>query len=157
MMEDAMAAKPIPEGFHTITPQLAIDRAAEAIEFYKKAFGAEEISRALDPSGKKIWHAELKIGNSIFFVNDVFPDMGGAANHSSMWLYVPDVDAGFARATAAGAKAAMPVADMFWGDRIGQVKDPYGNSWTIATHKKDLTPEEMKKAESDFVASMKKG
>ena len=150
-----MAAKPIPEGYHSLTAQLSVENAAQAIAFYEKAFGAEVRERAPDPSGKKIWHAALRIGSSMIFVNDVFPDMGGTASHSSMWLYVPDVDAAFERAVGAGAKTTMPVMDMFWGDRMGQVADPYGQKWTIATRKKDLTPEEMKAAEQAFVAQMK--
>lgn len=152
-----MAAKPIPEGYHTITPQLSIDGAADAIDFYKRAFGAEEIVRAPDPSGKRIWHAVLRLGTSLFFVNDVFPEMGGTPSHSGMWLYVSDVDAAYARATAAGAKGTNPPADMFWGDRMAHVTDPYGNRWAIATHTRDLSPEEMKKSQDEAVASFKKG
>jgi uncharacterized glyoxalase superfamily protein PhnB len=151
-----MPAKPIPEGYHTITAHLAIDGAAKAIDFYKKAFAAEEINKSIDPSGSKVWHAALRIGNSIFFVNDVFHDMGATASQSSLWLYVTDADAWFKRAVDAGAKATMPVADMFWGDRMGQVIDPFGQKWTLATHVKDLTPEEMKKAEEAFVAQAAK-
>ena len=150
-----MAAKPIPDGYHTITAQLNIDGAAKAIEFYKKAFGAEELERAIDPSGQKVWHAALKIGSSIFFVNDVFPDMGGEPSKASLWLYVPDADAAHKRAVDAGATGTSPLMDMFWGDRMGQVADPFGIQWTIATHIKDLTKEEMKKAEQDFIARMK--
>jgi PhnB protein len=134
----------IPEGFHTVTPQLSLENAAEAIELYKKAFGAEERSRAIDPSGKKVWHCELRIGNSPLFVNDVFPEMGGKPFPASMWLYVENVDQAFQRAVAAGCKATMPPADMFWGDRFSKVVDKW-----------DMTPDEMKKAEQAFVASMK--
>lgn len=151
-----MSVKPIPSGYHTLTAQLAIDGAEKAIEFYKAAFGAEVTDSAKDPSGQKIWHAALRIGDSMLFVNDVFPEMGGTPSHSNMWVYVPDVDASFKRAVDAGATATMPPADMFWGDRMGQVADPFGQKWTIATHIKDLTPEEMKAAEQAFVASMKK-
>ncbi len=152
-----MTVKPIPEGYHTITPQLAVENAAEAIEFYKKAFGAELVDHAKDPSGKKIWHASMRIGTSMLFVNDVFPDMGGRESQSSIWLYVNDVDAAFKQATEAGAKALIPPADMFWGDRMAHVADPFNQTWTLATHIKDMTPEEMKAAEAEFVASMKKG
>jgi PhnB protein len=145
--------KAVPEGIHTVTPQLAVDGAAEAIEFYKKAFGAEEVARAPDPSGKKIWHASIRIGDSQVFVNDVFPDMGGA-NKSKLWIYVDGVDALFKRATGAGATVRMPLADMFWGDRLGTVTDKWGNEWTLAQHIKDMTPDEMKKAQDAFVASM---
>lgn len=145
-------ARAIPEGLHSITPQLSVDGAAEAMEFYRKAFGAEEVSRAPDPSGKKIWHAAMRIGNSQFFVNDVFPDMGGTANVTRLWIYAENVDAAFKRATDAGAKVAMPLADMFWGDRIGAVTDRWGNQWNLAQHIRDMTPEEMKKAQDEFVA-----
>jgi PhnB protein len=151
-----MTVKAIPNGYHTITAQLAIEGAAEAIEFYKKAFGAEQIDRATDPGGKKVWHASLRIGDSMIFVNDVFPEMGGSPSQSSMWLYVPDCDASCKRAVDAGAKATTPPMDMFWGDRMGQVTDPFGQKWTIATHVKDMTPDEMKAAEAAFVAAMKK-
>ena len=151
-----MPVAPIPPGYHTITAQLNIDGAAKAIEFYKKAFAAEQIDIAIDPSGKKVWHASLRIGDSMIFVNDVFPDMGGSQSNSAMWLYLPDCDAAFKRAMDAGAKMTMPVMDMFWGDRMGQVLDPFGQKWTIATNVKDMTPEEMKAAEQAFVASMKK-
>ncbi len=149
-------AKPVPEGLHTLTPSLAVDGASDAIEFYKRAFGAEEIVRAPDPSGKKIWHAQLRIGNSAFFVNDIFPEMGGSASSASLWIYTDGVDAAFARATGAGAKATMPVADMFWGDRMGSVVDRWGIKWTLAQHTKDMSPAEMKAAQDEFVATMKK-
>lgn len=152
-----MAANPIPDGFRTITPQLAIDNCAQAIEFYKKAFAAEEVDRNLDPSGTKIMHCYLRIGDSALFVNDVFPGMGGAPTRSEMWLYVNDCDAWLKRAVAAGAKEDMPCMDMFWGDRMGQVTDPFGQKWTLATHTKDLTKEEIKKGEEAFLAASKRG
>ena len=147
-------AKFIPEGLHTVTAQLSIDGASDAIAFFQKAFGAEEVMRAADPSGKKIWHAELRIGDSKVFVNDTFPEMGGAATKSQLWIYTENVDALHRRATDAGAKAKMPLADMFWGDRVGTVVDPWGNDWTLATHLKDLTPAEMKAAADAFIAQM---
>src|SRR5690348_8265286 len=137
-----MPVNPIPEGFHTITPQLNIDGAARAIDFYRNAFGATEVMRAPDPSGQKIWHAMLKIGDSALFVNDVFPEMGSTQSQSTMWLYVDDADAWFKRAVAAGANGAMAPSDTFWGDRMGVVIDPFGIRWTIATHIKDMSPEE---------------
>ncbi len=149
-------AKPIPSHLRAITPQLSIDGAADAIAFYAKAFGAEELSRAPDPSGKKIWHAELRIADSVIFVNDTFPEMGGSANRTSLWLYSENADALFKRATDAGAKVKMALMDMFWGDRMGTVLDPWGNDWTIATRTKDMTPAEMKQAQDAFVASMKR-
>jgi PhnB protein len=149
--------KGVPDGMHTVTAALAVEGAAEAIEFYKKAFGAEELSRAPDPSGKKIWHASIRIGDSPVFVSDTFPEMGsGKPSKASLWLYVESVDALFKRATDAGATVKMPLADMFWGDRIGSVVDKWGNEWTLAQHTKDLTPDEMKKAQDAFVAGMKK-
>jgi len=151
---------PIPKGYHSITAQLSVENAAAAIEFYKKAFGAEQLDFAPDPSGKKVWHAALRIGDSMIFVNDVFPEMGGTnlagPSQSTQWLYVNDCDAVFKRAIDAGAKELMALNDTFWGDRMGHVVDPFGQKWTIATHKKDMTPEEMKAAADAFVASMKK-
>jgi uncharacterized glyoxalase superfamily protein PhnB len=148
--------KAIPEGLHTVTPSMTIDGCAEALEFYKKAFGAEEKMRAPDPSGKKIWHAEFRIGNSTIFCNDAAPEMGVKANTSSLWIYTTEVDAAWKRATDAGMTVRMPIADMFWGDRMGTVVDKWGNNWTLAKHVKDLTPAEMQKAQDEFVASMKK-
>jgi uncharacterized glyoxalase superfamily protein PhnB len=148
--------KAIPEGLHTVTPQLTVDGASESIAFYKKAFGAEEISRAPDPSGRKIWHAEVRIGDSRVYVNDAFPDMGGPANKTRLWVYTENVDALYKRATEAGATVKMPLADMFWGDRLGTVADAWGNEWTLAQRMKDVTQEEMKQAQDAFVAKMKK-
>jgi PhnB protein len=158
MKEETMSehkVKAIPDGFHTVTPQLSVDGAAKAIEFYQRAFGAEEVTRAPDPSGTKVWHSMLRIGDSVVFVNDVFPDMGGKHSASSMWLYVPDVDASFKRAVEAGCSARMPPGDMFWGDRMAHVADPFGQTWTLATHVKDMTPEEMKKAQEEAIRQMK--
>jgi PhnB protein len=149
-------AKAIPEGLRTLTPSLAVDGAAEAIEFYKKAFGAEEVSRAMDPSGKKVWHAHLRIRDSAFFINDVAPEMGNTATSSAMWIYTEGVDAAFDRAIKAGGKATMPVADMFWGDRTGSLVDRWGIRWSIAQHMKDLTPAEMEAAQEAFIADMGK-
>jgi uncharacterized glyoxalase superfamily protein PhnB len=147
----------VPEGTHTITASLTIDGAADAIEFYKAAFGAEEVMRAPDPTGKKIWHAAVRIGDSQVFVNDTFPEMGGLANKTRLYLYTDKVDALFARASAvAGATVKMPLADMFWGDRMACIVDKWGNEWTLAQHVKDMTPAEMKAAQDAFVASMKK-
>ncbi|MFI5297463.1 MAG: VOC family protein [Polyangiales bacterium] len=151
-----MKPNPVPAGLTTLTAQLDVDGAAKAIDFYVKAFGAVEVMRAPDPSGQKIWHAELKIGNAAFFVNDVFREMGGEPTRSGYWLYFDDCDAAFARAIAAGAEQTMPMSDMFWGDRIGQVRDPFGIKWTIATHVKDMTQDEMMKAQAAFIASMKR-
>ena len=146
------ATQPIPPGFHTITPHLILKNAAQAIEFYKKAFGAEEMSRMPVPDGRLI-HACIKIGDSILFLCDEFPESncGGASPqtlnnaHATMHVFVEDVDKAFKRAVDAGATPAMPPENMFWGDRYGRVVDPFGQPWSLATHVEDLTPEEMKK------------
>ncbi|HVV48389.1 MAG TPA: VOC family protein [Polyangia bacterium] len=131
--------KAIPEGYRTVTPFLSVNGASEAIDFYKKAFGAEERSRMSGPDGKLL-HAELKIGDSIVMLSDA---MMGQPLTAGIHLYVADADAAWARATAAGAQVVMPIADMFWGDRYGVLADKWGNKWSIATHKEDFTPEEM--------------
>jgi uncharacterized glyoxalase superfamily protein PhnB len=148
--------KPIPVGLHTLTPSLSVDGAAEAIDFYKHAFGAEEVMRAPDPTGKKVWHSHIRIGESALFVNDTFPEMGASASHASLWLYTANVDAAFKRAVDAGCKVVMPLGDMFWGDRMGTVTDKWGIRWTLGTRVKDMTPEEMQKAQEDFIKSMPK-
>jgi PhnB protein len=149
--------KAIPEGFHTLTPHLIVKGASQAIEFYKKAFGAEEIVRMPWPDGQSVMHAELKIGDSRLFLADEFPKMGSlgpqgtAGTPIGIHVYVEDVDAAFNSAVAAGAQVRMPVADMFWGDRYGIVVDPFGHRWSFATHKEDLTPEEIgKRAQTAF-------
>ena len=153
----AKAAKPVPEGFHTLTPQLVLDNAAQAIDFYKKAFGAEEINRHLGPDGK-IMHAMLKIGDSFIMMNDTMMGskgpkaLGGCP--ASLWVYVNDCDALFKRATGAGAKVHVPLADQFWGDRGGAVTDPEGYTWWIATHKEELTPDEMEQRAKEFFKQM---
>jgi len=153
----ANPVKPIPEGYHTITPSLICKNAAQAIDFYKRAFGAEERMRMTGPDGK-IGHAEMKIGDSIFFVTDEFPQMGSSAPSSMgafyLFLYVQDADAVFNRAVAAGAKVTMPLVDQFWGDRMGKVSDPYGYEWGIATHKEDVSPEEMDRRSKAFMQKM---
>jgi len=144
--------KAIPEGLTSLTPQMNLDNANEAIVFFKKAFGAEEKNRAPDPSGKKIWHAELHIGNAAFFVNDSFPEMGTSPNVTNLWLYTENVDAAFQRAVDAGAQVKMQVQDMFWGDRIGAVADRWGNTWTLSQRTRDLSSDQMKK-ETEKVAA----
>jgi PhnB protein len=153
----AKAAKAVPEGFHTITPQLVLDNAAQAIDWYVKAFGAKEIRRSAGPDGK-IMHAELAIGNSRFMANDAM--MGTKGPHAlggspvSLWLYVDDSDALFKRAVDAGAKVQMAIADQFWGDRAGSVVDPAGYSWWISTRKEDLTPEEIRQRMEAMIKQM---
>ena len=142
-----MAVSPIPAGHHTVTPHLVIKGAAQAIEFYKKAFGAQEINRVPGPEGKLL-HAEIKIGDSFVYLADEVPDWGivGPADGKSpvvLHLYVPDTDKAFAQAISAGGTAVMPPMDAFWGDRYAKLTDPFGHHWSIATHMKDLTPEQM--------------
>jgi PhnB protein len=143
-----MAVKPIPDGYHTVTPYLIIKDAARAIDFYKKAFGATELMRMADPSGM-VMHAEIQIGDSPIMLADEFPDMGFRGPQAyggtpvSILLYVKDVDALAAQAVAAGAKVMRPVKDQFYGDRSGTFTDPFGHVWTLATHKEDVPPEEM--------------
>lgn len=146
----ARKALPIPKGYHVVTPSIVVRGAANAIEFYKKAFGAKELNRMPGPDGKLL-HAEIRIGDSIVMLSDEFPEMGMGSSSpetvggisSSLMIYTKDADALFNQALAAGAKVSMPLADMFWGDRYGRVKDPFGHDWQIATHKEDLTPKEM--------------
>ncbi len=143
-------AKPIPEGFHSVTPYLCVNDAAGALEFYKKAFGATELMRMPDPSGR-IGHAEIKIGDSIIMLADEFPEMGFRSPQTlggspfAIYLYVDDVDAVFGQAVAAGAKLVKEVKDQFYGDRSGGVEDPFGHIWYVSTHKEDVSPEEMKR------------
>ncbi len=155
-------AKPVPPGFHTITPTLTMRDADKAIEFYKRAFGAEERMRFPGPDGKSIMHAELKIGDSLIFLSEEHPEMGCRGPQSlggtpvGLYLCVEDADRAFNRAVSAGARADMPVADMFWGDRCGQLTDPFGHKWSLATHKEDLSQEEIRKRAVDFFAQMAK-
>lgn len=152
------AMNPVPAGHHTVTPQLTMDDAARAIDWYKQALGAEEVARAVGPDGK-IMHAEIRLGDSLIMLND---EMGGGATPKSLggspaalWVYVPDCDALFDRAVAAGAKvwggAMGAMRDQFWGDRCGTFTDPHGYMWTIATHKEDLTPQEMEQRQEEFM------
>jgi PhnB protein len=154
----AKAKSPVPEGFHTVTPQLTMDNAAAAIDWYKKALGADERSRAVGPDGK-IMHAELQIGQSRIMLNDA---MGGSktlkalgGSPVSLWIYVENCDTLFNRAVAAGGKVATgpmgALQDQFWGDRTGTVIDPEGYHWTIATHKEDLTPEELQQRQAEWM------
>lgn len=153
------SVKPVPEGFHTATPTLVVRDAARAIEFYKKVFGAEERMRMPSPDGK-ISHAELKIGDSIIFLSDEFPNLAGKSPQTlgghtgGIYLYVPDVDDVFEKAIAAGGKAAMPVTDMFWGDRHGNFIDPFGHPWSVSTHTEDVSEEEMGKRAQAFYQQM---
>ena len=152
--------KPIPEGFRTVTPSLTVKGAAQAIDYYKKALGATELVRMPSPDGK-IMHAELKIGDSIIFLADEFPERGMSrapqtlgGTTGTLNLYVDDVDTLFNKAIDAGGKVNMPVDDMFWGDRYGTFTDPFGHQWGIATHKEDLSPAEMEERGRAFFAQM---
>ena len=151
------AARPVPEGLHTMTPQLKLDNAAQTIDWYKKAFGAEEISRSPGPDGK-IMHADIKIGDSRFYLNDVMDGGKGpnafGGSPVSFWLYVENCDTLFNRAVGAGAKVQMPLDDQFWGDRAGCVADPEGYSWWIATRKEDLTRSEIEQRAAEFFKRM---
>jgi PhnB protein len=152
----AKAKTPVPDGFHTMTPQLTLDNAAQTIDWYKKAFGVEEVSRGLGPDGK-IMHAELKVGNSRFMVNDVMMGKGPQAlggSPASFWLYVENSDTLFNRAVGVGAKVQMPMADQFWGDRAGAVTDPAGYTWWIATRTEDLTHDEIQQRAAEFFKQM---
>jgi PhnB protein len=146
-----MAVKPIPSGYHVITPYLVIKGASNAIDFYKKVFGAQVKVRMDDPTTKKVGHAELQIGDSVIMLADEHADMGFRSPQSlggspvSLLLYVENVDNVFKGAISAGAKQLRPVMDQFYGDRNGTLEDPFGHIWTIATHVEDVTPEEMKR------------
>ena len=144
-----MAVKAIPDGYYTLTPYLVCKDAAKAIDFYAKAFGAQEVARMPGPGGR-IMHAEVKIGNSMLMLSDENPDRGavapsGSGRSASLMFYTEDVDGVFKRAIDLGATSIEAPTDMFWGDRMGNLKDPAGHQWAIATHKEDVTPEEMQK------------
>ena len=154
----ASQIKEIPKGFHSVTPYLTVTDSARAIDFYKRALGAEELYRVDGPDGK-VAHAEIRIGDSIIMLSDEMPgwsrspqSLGGTP--VNIFLYVKDVDGVFNRAVAAGAKVAMPVSDMFWGDRYGQVTDPFGHSWSLATHKEDVPLEELRERTKAAMAKM---
>lgn len=150
--------KPIPENMHSITPHLVCDGASDAIAFYQRAFGAVELSRLAGPDGK-VMHAMIRIGDSSLMLADANPDCGmigpvkGAGAPVMIHLYVEDADRVFARAVEQGATAKMPVSDMFWGDRYGVLVDPFGHGWSIATHVRDMTPNEIKTAMQAFFAT----
>jgi PhnB protein len=156
----AKKVRPVPPGYHTVTPYLTVNDGARAVEFYQRAFGARETERMPGPGGK-IMHAELRIGDSVVMLSDEFPGMGSCkapttlgGTTGSLFLYVPDVDAAFKRAVEAGCKVIAPLTDMFWGDRFGKLQDPFGNQWAMATHKEDVSPAEMSKRARDAMAKM---
>lgn len=147
----ATKAKPVPDGFHSVTPYLTVRGAGEALAFYQKAFGAKELFRMPGPDGKRLMHAEMKIGDSIVMLSDEFPEYGGKSAQTlngspvSLFVYVEDVDAVFNQAVAAGATVEMPLENQFWGDRYGKLVDPFGHKWGLATHIEDVPPEELGK------------
>jgi PhnB protein len=150
----------IPKGYNSITPAITCKNAARAIDFYKQVFGATEIMRMPGPGGI-IMHAELRIGDSVIFVNDEIPGMAKAPDGTSvnpvyLFLYTEDVDSVCNRAVAAGSKVTMPIANMFWGDRYGKFNDPFGHSWGVATHIEDVAPDEMKRRSAEWTANMAK-
>jgi PhnB protein len=154
--------RPIPDGFHTITPHLTVRDATRALDFYQKAFGAEVLNVAPAPGGK-VMHASIKIGDSILMLNDEFPEYGSdpaptakGGTGVALHIYLENVDAAFQRAVSAGASVKMPVMDMFWGDRYGVVLDPFGHKWSLATHNRDMSPEEMQKEQELAFSKMPK-
>jgi len=156
----AKAKSPVPEGQHTLSAHLTVKDAPKAIEFYRKAFGATEVHRMGGPGGL-IMHAALKLGDSMFFLNDEMPMPDAGKSPASLGgtgvtinLYVPDADTIYKQAISAGARETKPIADMFWGDRYGIVTDPFGHKWAIATRKEDLTTEEMDQRGREFMAQM---
>ena len=155
----ANRVSPIPKGYHSVTPYLTVNDAARALEFYKRAFGAREVLRMDGPDGK-IGHAEIKIGDSIVMLGDEMPGMSNRSPQSlggttgGVMLYVENADTVFDQAVSAGAQVESPLADMFWGDRYGRLKDPFGHSWSVATHIEDVAPAEMSKRMKDFAAKM---
>lgn len=157
-----MAVKSIPEGYHSVTPYLIVDRGSDAIDFYKNAFGAVELFRFPSPDGK-IGHAEIKIGNSPIMLADEYPDMGYKGPKAlggsavSLMIYVEDVDTVFNQAVAAGATVKEALQDKFYGDRLGTVVDPFGHVWHLATHKEDVSPEEMEERAKRASASVSGG
>jgi len=153
------SVQPIPKGYHSITPYLVVNDAARAIDFYKRAFGAQEKMR-MDGPGGKIGHAELKIGDSIMMLSDEMPGSGTRSPRSlggttgGVFLYVENVDTVFKQAVSAGAKADAQPSDMFWGDRFGKLTDPFGHQWSLATHKEDIAPDEMARRAKEAMAKM---
>lgn len=151
--------KPIPDGYRTVTPYLVVNDGKAAIDFYRRAFGAKEVVK-MDGPGGKIAHAELKIGDSMIMLSDEMPGTGTRAPLSlggttaGVFVYLEDVDSIFQQAVTAGAKVDTPLADMFWGDRYGKLTDPFGHSWSLATHKEDVAPEEMARRTREATAKM---
>lgn len=156
----AKKAQPIPKGYHTVTPSIVVAGAAKAIEFYKKAFGAQEVMRFPGPDGKTIMHAEIRVGDSNIMLGDEMPEQGARGPKTiggtpvSFFIYGDNVDAAWKRAVDAGANPIMPLADQFWGDRTGLLEDPFGHHWWLAQRVQDLTPEELQQAADTFFSEM---
>jgi PhnB protein len=156
------AVKAVPEGYHTVTASLCVKGADRALAFYQQGLGAQLLMRMVTPQGL-VGHAEIKLGDSIVFVAEECPEMAGSCRSpeslkgttAGLYVYLPNADAAFDRAVKAGAKVISPMTDMFWGDRCGQIQDPFGHIWTLATHVEDPTPEEMVKRQQAFFASAK--
>ena len=153
--------KPVPDGFHSLTPHIVVTDGAQAIELYKKAFGAQEMSRLLWPDGSKVMHAQLKIGDSMLMLGSEMPphslspkSRGGTSVY--LHIYLADADAAFDHAVKAGCTVKMPVSDTFWGDRYGVVEDPFGHQWSIATHEHDYTQKQIEANAKEFMAKMPK-
>jgi len=154
------AVRPIPEGYHSITPSMTCKNASNAIDLYKKVFGAEEIMRMSGPGGT-IAHAELRIGDSVIFLNDEMPGMAVAPSGSGLpsvflFLYTDKVDEVFNRAVGQGCQVEMPLANMFWGDRYGKIRDPFGHHWGLAQHVEEVAPDEMARRSAEWSAGMAK-
>lgn len=152
--------RPIPEGYHSVTPAITCKNAGSAIDFYKKAFGAQEVMRMSGPNGA-VMHAEIKIGDSIIFIGDEWPGMSSAPNpqatpSSYLYIYSDNVDKLFNQAVAAGCKSAMPLTNQFWGDRYGKVSDPFGHHWGLSQHVEDVPHEEMERRSKEWMATMAK-
>lgn len=145
-----MSVKPIPDGYHNVTPYIVVQGAGQAIEFYRKAFGAEVLYK-LDGPGGSVMHAEIRVGDSPIMLSDANPDWGAVAPDpskgvsSSLMIYTEDADAAYKKAVAAGAQSLQEPEDMFWGDRMAKVQDPFGHQWSLGTHKEDVSPEEIGK------------
>jgi PhnB protein len=156
----ARPVQPTPKGYHTLTPGFCVRGAVQAIDFYTRAFGAKARMRLMKPDGTTLAHAELQVGDSVFMLGEEDPVVSGPSAQTlggspvNFYVYVTNVDAAVARALAAGAKPVMPITDMFWGDRIGGVEDPYGQKWTLATHKEDVPPREMATRAQAFYTQM---
>jgi PhnB protein len=159
-----MSTSYIPPGYHTLIPYMVVHNAAEAIEFYARAFGARETTRMSMPGSDKVMHAEMSLGDSHFMLSDEYPQPGGCKSPKTvggisvgLHMYVPDVDAAFKKAVDCGCQSLMPPGDAFWGDRYCRILDPFGHEWSLATHKEDVPPEQMTRRAAEFMKNWKPG